>query len=104
MRCQRAASPARGLRATWVSRSQARFRPLGARRAFARRDLITQSLPGPLQIAVSIVLIIPPDADASVIRQRRSSNVAFHPGAVELWCTGDGDGMETAADGARQRR
>jgi hypothetical protein len=98
MRCKRAASTACGLRVTSVSHSEARFRPLDARRAIARRDLITQqSMPGTLQIAVSVVLMMsPPDADASVIRQCRSSNLTFHPGAVDLWCTGDGDGMETA--------
>ena len=87
MRCQRAASPARGLRAPWVPRCQGRCRPPGARRAFARRDLITQSVLGTLQIAVSLVFMVfmvSPWIPALVFRQCRSPALAFHPGAVDL--------------------
>jgi hypothetical protein len=97
MRCPRAAAPARGLRAVWVSRSQARSRPTGARGAFDRRDLITQPVPSARQIAASVVFMVSPLADASVLRECRSSDLTSHPGPVDPWCIGDGDGMETAA-------
>jgi hypothetical protein len=84
MRCQRAASPARGFWATRVLRSQGRLRPPGVRRAFARRDLITPSVPGTLQIAVSVVFTMSPWTPGGccpavpVIRA-----LAFHPVAVD---------------------
>lgn len=55
MRCQRAASPARGPGAAWMPRRPGRSRPPGVRRASARRDLTMPPAPGMVPIAVSTV-------------------------------------------------
>ena len=105
MRCQRAASPARGLRAPWVSRSHGRFRPPGARRAFAGRDLITHSVLGTLQIAVSVVFMVSPlDPGAGVpavpVTRTGISSRSCGPLMHRRWRR-HGNGR---AGGARQRR
>ena len=94
MICQRAASPARGFWATRASCSRARFGRPGARRASARRDLITPSLAGTLGIAgIFAVMVCPPWPPTLVF-----SGGAGHPRLHfigELW-TCDVLAMETA--------
>jgi hypothetical protein len=84
MRCQRASSFIRGLLATRVLRSRGLFGLPGARRAFAPRDLITQSIPNGVELAVSVVFMIPPVTSALFPAVPVSRLLAVHHGAMDL--------------------